>query len=212
LPLSSEARADQGCRKRRNQVPDWSEITCRFPPKSPAAFDRNQVPVCSDFCTHNRPPWNLLGIALYAQRLNSHPAGQGRGREAFGLHGARGRLGTPTSFRTDFELPPTEPRASQRPSAPERRLPSAPFSEAWSCVSASCPAKQPIGAGDPVNRAIKGLRAAAAVMLSQVEQVERLSIARSPHPFAKRQTSRSDRDWFSARQSWVDPQPMVSNR
>jgi len=50
LPLSSEARADQGCRKRRNQVPDWSEITCRFPPKSPAAFDRNQVPVCSDFC------------------------------------------------------------------------------------------------------------------------------------------------------------------
>src|SRR5690349_7987157 len=50
LPLSSEARADQGCRKRRNQVPDWSEITCRFPPKSPAAFNRNQVPVCSDFC------------------------------------------------------------------------------------------------------------------------------------------------------------------
>jgi hypothetical protein len=32
-------------------VPDWSEIRCRFPPKSPAAFDRNQVPVCSDFCT-----------------------------------------------------------------------------------------------------------------------------------------------------------------
>ena len=31
-------------------MPDWSEITCRFPPKSPAAFDRNQVPVCSDFC------------------------------------------------------------------------------------------------------------------------------------------------------------------
>src|SRR6202007_363827 len=51
LPLSSEARADQGCRKPRNQVPDWSEIPCRFPPKSPAAFDRNQVPVCSDFCT-----------------------------------------------------------------------------------------------------------------------------------------------------------------
>src|ERR1700746_3118229 len=59
LPLSSEARADQGCRKRRNQVPDWSEITCRFPPKSPAAFDRNQVPVCSDFCipfAANDPP------------------------------------------------------------------------------------------------------------------------------------------------------------
>jgi hypothetical protein len=50
LPLSSEARADQGCRKRRYQVPDWSEIRCRFPPKSPAAFDGNQVPVCSDFC------------------------------------------------------------------------------------------------------------------------------------------------------------------
>ncbi len=53
LPLSSEARADQGCRKRRNQVPDWSEIRCRFPPESPAAFDRNQVPVCSDFCSLN---------------------------------------------------------------------------------------------------------------------------------------------------------------
>jgi len=57
LPLSSEARADQGCRKRRNQVPDWSEIRCRFPPKSPAAFDRNQVPVCSDFC---RREWDSL--------------------------------------------------------------------------------------------------------------------------------------------------------
>jgi hypothetical protein len=34
-------------------VPDWSEITCRFPPKSPAAFDRNQVPVCSDFCSRD---------------------------------------------------------------------------------------------------------------------------------------------------------------
>ena len=32
----------------------------------------------------------------------------------------------------------------------------------------------------PINRAIKGLRAAAAVVISQVEQVERLSIARSP--------------------------------
>ena len=64
----------------------------------------------------------------------------------------------------------------------------------------------------PINRAIKGLRAAAAVVMRQVEQVEGLSIARPPHPFAKRQTSRSDRDWFSARQSWVDPQPMVSNR
>src|ERR1700730_19286465 len=36
--------------KRRDQVLDWSEIRCRFPPKSPAAFVRNQVPVCSDFC------------------------------------------------------------------------------------------------------------------------------------------------------------------
>jgi hypothetical protein len=39
-------------------VPDWSEITCRFPPKSPAAFDRNQVPVCSDFC-------KLIGAGRY---------------------------------------------------------------------------------------------------------------------------------------------------
>jgi hypothetical protein len=51
LPLGSGATADQGDRKRRNQVPDWTEIRCRFPPKSPAAFDRNRVPVCSDFCT-----------------------------------------------------------------------------------------------------------------------------------------------------------------
>ena len=51
LPLCRDAKADQGCRKRRNQVPDWSEITCRIGAKSPAAFDRNQVPVCSDFCT-----------------------------------------------------------------------------------------------------------------------------------------------------------------
>jgi hypothetical protein len=51
LPRGSDAKAEQGCRKRRNRVPDWSEIRCRFPPKSPAAFDRNQVPVCSDFCT-----------------------------------------------------------------------------------------------------------------------------------------------------------------
>ena len=43
-------KADQGCRKRRNRVPVWSEIRCRFPPKSLAAFNRNPVPVCSDFC------------------------------------------------------------------------------------------------------------------------------------------------------------------
>jgi hypothetical protein len=55
LPLSSDAKADQGCRKRRNRVSDWSEIRCRFPPKSPAAFDRNQVPVCSDFCRRRDP-------------------------------------------------------------------------------------------------------------------------------------------------------------
>jgi hypothetical protein len=41
-------------------VPDWSEITCRFPPKSPAAFDRNQVPVCSDFCISD-----VARVALY---------------------------------------------------------------------------------------------------------------------------------------------------
>jgi hypothetical protein len=66
LPLSSEARADQGCRKRRNQVPDWSEITCRFPPKSPAAFDRNQVPVCSDFCIFARRALRHLNTAAEA--------------------------------------------------------------------------------------------------------------------------------------------------
>jgi len=44
----------------------------------------------------------------------------------------------------------------------------------------------------PINRAIKGLRAAAAVVMSQVEQVERLSIARSPHPFAKLSVKRRD--------------------
>jgi hypothetical protein len=51
LPRGGDAKAEPGCRKRRNRVPDWSEIRCRFPPKSPAAFDRNQVPVSSDFCT-----------------------------------------------------------------------------------------------------------------------------------------------------------------
>jgi hypothetical protein len=69
LPLSSEARADQGCRKRRNQVPDWSEITCRFPPKSPAAFDRNQVPVCSDFCTQSEKHWRRIALQLERQGL-----------------------------------------------------------------------------------------------------------------------------------------------
>ena len=54
LPFSSDANADQGCRKRRNRVPDWSEIRCRYPPKSPAAFDRNHLPLCSDFCNRRR--------------------------------------------------------------------------------------------------------------------------------------------------------------
>jgi hypothetical protein len=44
--------SDQGCRKRRNRVPDWGEIRCRFPLKSPAAFDRDRLPVCPDFCTN----------------------------------------------------------------------------------------------------------------------------------------------------------------
>jgi hypothetical protein len=59
LPLSSDGEADQGCRKRRNQVPDWSEIGCRFPPKSPAAFDRNRVPLSSDFCIRRSREANL---------------------------------------------------------------------------------------------------------------------------------------------------------
>jgi hypothetical protein len=70
LPLSSEARADQGCRKRRNQVPDWSEIRCRFPPKSPAAFDRNQVPVCSDFCRLRYQPGSALA-AWFRERVGT---------------------------------------------------------------------------------------------------------------------------------------------
>jgi hypothetical protein len=41
----------------------WSEIRCRFPPKSPAAFDRNQVPVCSDFCRQKgRPSVIVLAV------------------------------------------------------------------------------------------------------------------------------------------------------
>ncbi len=43
MPLGSDAKAEQGAEN--------AEIRCRFPPKSPAAFDRNQMPVCSDFCT-----------------------------------------------------------------------------------------------------------------------------------------------------------------
>ena len=58
----------KGGPKRRNQVPDWTEIRCRFPPKSPAAFDRNQVPVCSDFCTYAEPS----GLLLRELRLGNH--------------------------------------------------------------------------------------------------------------------------------------------
>src|SRR5437868_14090696 len=71
-PLSSEARADQGCRKRRNQVPDWSEIRCRFPPKSPAAFDRNQVPLCSDFCIEAGRDGFWLARWLEARGVEAH--------------------------------------------------------------------------------------------------------------------------------------------
>src|SRR5271166_5441559 len=73
LPLSSEARADQGCRKRRYQVPDWSEIRCRFPPKSPAAFDRNQVPVCSDFCSSSAQSWFSAAQGYFV--YDSHKSG-----------------------------------------------------------------------------------------------------------------------------------------
>src|SRR6202030_4127335 len=83
LPLSSEARADQGCRKRRNQVPDWSEITCRFPPKSPAAFDRNQVPVCSDFC-RPCPPATAFDFPSRVARGRAHARRRGSvGPEAY---------------------------------------------------------------------------------------------------------------------------------
>jgi Transposase Tn5 dimerisation domain len=60
LPRGGDAKAEPGCRKRRNRVPDWSEIRCRFPPKSPAAFERNQVPVCSDFCKPEQ--WKALVV------------------------------------------------------------------------------------------------------------------------------------------------------
>jgi hypothetical protein len=50
-------------------VPDWSEIRCRFPPKSPAAFDRNQVPVCSDFCTRLKTRADF--VQRVTLRLNS---------------------------------------------------------------------------------------------------------------------------------------------
>ena len=34
-----------------------AEIRCRFRPKSPAAFDRNPVPLCSDFCSRSKIGW-----------------------------------------------------------------------------------------------------------------------------------------------------------
>src|SRR6202047_1311618 len=68
LPLSSEARADQGCRKRRYQVPDWSEIRCRFPPKSPAAFDRNQVPLSAEITCRFRPK-SGAGLLRFLQSI-----------------------------------------------------------------------------------------------------------------------------------------------
>jgi hypothetical protein len=52
------------CRKRRYQVPDWSEIRCRFPPKSPAAFDRNQVAGLLRFLQVEIPPGATAGGIL----------------------------------------------------------------------------------------------------------------------------------------------------
>src|ERR1700721_2273796 len=94
LPLSSEARADQGCRKRRNQVPDWSEIPCRFPPKSPAAFDRNQVPVCSDFCMPDRTPGPEKGefgwVYTGSEVRRAHPSGDRETGPSRGISSIRG--------------------------------------------------------------------------------------------------------------------------
>jgi hypothetical protein len=67
LPRGGDAKAEPGCRKRRNRVPDWSEIRCRFPPKSPADFDRNQVPVCSDFCIDDLSRKTHPGYPLYGR-------------------------------------------------------------------------------------------------------------------------------------------------
>jgi len=58
-------------------------------------------------------------------------------------------------------------------------LPSAPFSEVWSRFSASCHRSNRSVPANPINRAIKGL-SAAAVVRSQVEPVQRLFIARFP--------------------------------
>ena len=58
-------------------MPDWSEIRCRFPPKSPAAFDRNQVPVCSDFCKlENWAAWLKWNRdeALFASMYSAYDA------------------------------------------------------------------------------------------------------------------------------------------
>src|SRR5215813_7241252 len=61
-PFGGRRWRDRGCRKRRNRVPDWTEIRCRFPAKSGAAFDRNRVPDCSDFCI-------LRLLALFGESL-----------------------------------------------------------------------------------------------------------------------------------------------
>jgi hypothetical protein len=83
-------------------VPDWSEITCRFPPKSPAAFDRNRVPVCSDFCSdcrvHKLPAHRFEAfkssffIGPHKPRIAGHIGGENRGEAALDglLHGTLG--------------------------------------------------------------------------------------------------------------------------
>jgi Salmonella virulence plasmid 65kDa B protein len=86
-------------------VPDWSEITCRFPPKSPAAFDRNQVPVCSDFCM---PVAGAPGMTSYRPRTEGlfarieHFADAGTNHwEVRSKDGLLSVYGTPDSFLND---------------------------------------------------------------------------------------------------------------
>jgi hypothetical protein len=76
LPLDSETKAGQGCRKRRNRVPNWSEIGCRFPPKSGVAFSRNRVPLCSDFCTPFLASEGCFWLGVPADGMDDtpHPA------------------------------------------------------------------------------------------------------------------------------------------
>jgi transposase len=120
--------AAPGCRKRRNRVPDWSEIRCRLPPKSPADFDRNQVPVCSDFCTEPRRAAASARRAGHAHHLREHAgqigslfeidnlgplplAGFGEPQRAWRVVSESGLLSRFEALRADHYLPGGDPDA-----------------------------------------------------------------------------------------------------